>query len=52
MDDSSCLVTVIEIWVTFMLTVTIIEIWVTQLATVIEIWVTYTCLIMNAYICV
>jgi hypothetical protein len=39
MDDSSCLVIIIEIWMTFMLRITVIEIWVIRV-TVIAIWVT------------
>ena len=59
MDDSLCLVMIIEIWMTFMLRITVIEIWVIlshshsnmgDLVTVIEIWVTCTCLTMNAHI--
>jgi hypothetical protein len=39
MDDSLCLVMIIEIWMTFMLRITVIEIWVIHV-TVIAIWVT------------
>ena len=38
MDDSLCLVMIIEIW-TFMLRITVIEIWVIHV-TIIAIWVT------------
>ena len=39
MDDSLCLVMIIEIWMNFMLRITVIEIWVIHV-TVIAIWVT------------
>ena len=39
MDDSLCLVMIIEIWMTFMLRITVIETWVIHVS-VIAIWVT------------